>query len=188
MPNPTNITDLNLTTSAAIYLATKLTESGWRIYWQATDTFSGTPSQGDVTLVPEFPNEPNLLIFSGERSVDKVVLPAFSVRILSEPTETLRAGLGEDLFLQNATLNYEGFVRTKAEHLAFATLFRNWFREDTTLPIYDFETDPVSPILVVDADVVMVDRRLDRIDFLSPDTPPPYRYFLDLEVDLLYFD
>jgi hypothetical protein len=188
----TRITDLNLTTSAALYLAESLTDAGWLVYWQATGVESGTATLGEVTIVPEFPAEPNFLVLPEDpiqtRTANKVIIPAFSIRLAAEPREERRAGLGEDLFQQRGTILIDGFVTDKAEHLSFATLFRNWFREGFSLPIRDYENYPSNPPLLDsgNVDVWFENRELDALELL--DVPPHARYYLNMEVDIVYFD
>jgi hypothetical protein len=188
----TRITDLNLTTSTALYLAEKCTEAGWLVYWQATGVESGTATLGEVTLVPEFPNEPNLLVAPENpiqaRTQSHVIIPAFAVTLIMEPVEERRAGIGEDLFQQRAKLLIDGFVVDKAEHFSFATLFRDWFREGFPLPIRDFTNYPSNPPLVDsgNVDVWFENRELDATELL--DVPPHARYYLNMEVDIVYFD
>ncbi len=147
----TQYTSLNLTTSAAIFLANKFTSGGWAVHWQATNVTSGSAGQGTVTLVPEFPDEPSNLILpvSGVAFTQhEVTIPAFTVQLSSEPVEDERAGLGEEVFESKARILIDGYVVDQAQHLAFATLFRNWFRKDTWFPVFDFETNPTAPPLI----------------------------------------
>lgn len=185
----TQLTDLNLTTSVARYLAEKFTGAGWAIYWQATDVMSGTATNGEVTLVPEFPSEPSMLVLPPRdaRTSTEVLLPAFSVQLISEPSEVSRAGLGQDLFEQFASFAIEGFAVNQEQHMAFATVFRNWFREDTRLLIYDYENDPVDPSLI-DVDVIVERRLVDRLYTLDQNAPRQLRYFLSTQVDVSFFD
>jgi len=185
MPYSTEYTTENLTTSLAVYLANNFTQAGWAIYWQATDVLSGTATMGEVTLVPEFPNDPNVLTLdSGTRTADKVFVPAFSVRI-EEPVEMARAGLGEDLFETRTMGVIEGYAKNEAQHLAFATMLRNWFREGYNLPVYNYTADPANPP-VIDGAVVFENRVIDRVKFV--DLPRPVKYYINLEVDIVYFD
>ncbi len=184
----TQYTSLNLTTSAAVYLANKFTSEGWEVHWQATNVFSGTATQGTVTLVPELPDEPSNLVLPKSGSVwtqHEVIIPAFTVQLSAEPTEETRAGLGEDVFESRARILVDGYVADQAQHLAFATMFRNWFRKDTYFPVYDFESNPTSPLLV-DEFVQFEDRFLSRLEAVN--VPRPVRYYLNLEVDISYFE
>lgn len=182
----TKFTDINITTSVAGFLANKLTESGWEVFWQARDVSSGIATQGSVTIVPEFPREPGLLVLPPRaRSSSEILVPAFSVQIMEEPFEENRAGLGEDLFQHRTAVVIDGYVADQAQHLAFATMFRNWFRQDTRIPIYDFESNPVTPQLV-DDDVRVENRKTDRLEL--PDLPDPVRYYINMQVDLVFFD
>jgi hypothetical protein len=189
----TQITDLNITTSAATYLANQFTGAGWLVHWQATGVDSGTATVGEVTLVPEFPKEPNLMVLPTSpiqaRTTNEVILPAFAIRMSVEPNEEVRAGLGEDLFFQRGTLMVDGFVTDQAEHLAFSTMFRDWFREGYALPIFDFENTPSNPPLLTDSNVSFENRSLDRVELVDdPGVPPYIRYYLNLEVDFVFFD
>ncbi|MBU8920979.1 MAG: hypothetical protein KOO63_03880 [Bacteroidales bacterium] len=188
----TQITDLNITTSAAQFLAEKFTDAGWLVYWQATGVSSGTATVGEVTLVPEFPAEPNFLVAPKSpiqaRTAQDVIIPAFAVTLVKEPKEEVRAGLGEDLFKQRAMLLVDGFASDKAEHFSFATLFRTWFREGFSLPILDFENYPTNPPLVDsgNADVWFENRELHTAELV--DVPHHARYYLNMEIDLVFFD
>jgi len=184
----TQYTSLNLTTSAAVYLANKFTSEGWEIHWQATNVSSGINTQGTVTLVPEFPDEPSNLVLPKTgltRTQHEVIIPAFTVQLSSEPAEQSRAGLGEDVFESQARILIDGYVVDQAQHLAFATMFRNWFRKDTYFPVYDFDTSPTSPALI-DEFVQFEDRFLNRFEVVN--VPRPVRYYLNLEVDISYFE
>jgi hypothetical protein len=182
----TQYTAINLTTSVARYFTESLITAGWAVYYQATDVMSGTAISGEVTLVPEFPDEPNRLALPPKtRTADSVLVPAFSVRIRIEPYEESRAGLGEDLFEQRCIAVIDGFVATQAQHLAFATMFRNWFREGYTCNIYDYESDPGNPQLL-DNVVVFENRQVNRVEV--PDAPRPVRYYLNVSVDLTFYD
>lgn len=187
----TKLTDINITTSVAGYFANKLVLSGWRVYWQATDVFSGTATMGDVTIVPEFPDDPSLMVLPSAikdtRVASEVMLPAFSLQIIAEPLEQIRAGLGEDLFHFGAAMAIEGFVTNLSEHLAFATMFRNWFREGTVIPMYDYETSPTSPP-PIDQHVWVERRLVDRFRAVDPNVPRQARYFLSTQIDLSFFD
>ena len=184
----TQYTSLNLTTSAAVYVANKFTSEGWAVHWQAVDVTSGTATNGTVTLVPEFPDEPSNLVLpvSGMAwTQHEVRIPAFTVQLSSEPVEDERAGLGEEIFESRARILIDGYVVDQAQHLAFATLFRNWFRKDTYLPVFDFETNPTSPSLI-DEFVQIEDRFLSRLEVVN--VPRPVRYYLNLEVEISYFE
>jgi len=192
MPNV--VRDLNIVTSAAQFLATSFTDAGWLVYWQATGVSSGTATVGEVTLVPSFPNEPNVLVAPKDpvqsRTTSEIIIPAFAVEMIAEPREQQRLGLGEDLFFQRGTLQVEGFVKDRAEHFSVATLFRDWFREDASLPIYDFENTPSNPPLVNSGNEIVLfqNRALDRVEFLEKDAPPHLRYYINMEVDIFYAD
>ena len=184
----TQYTSLNLTTSAAVYIANKFTETGWAIHWQATNITSGVATNGTVTLVPEFPDEPSNLILpvSGVAFTQhEVTIPAFTVQLSSEPVEEDRVGLGDATFESRARILIDGYVVDQAQHLAFATLFRNWFRKDTWFSVFDFETNPTSPPLI-DEFVQINDRFLNRLEVVN--VPRPVRYYLNLEVDISYFE
>lgn len=184
----TQLTDLNLTTSAATFVAEQFVDAGWGVYWQATDVFSGTATEGEVTLVSEFPDDPSLLVLPpATRSASKVLLPAFAVTLSSEPYEVALAGLGETVFEQRAMLMVDGFAADQAQYLAFATMFRNWFKEGVLLPVYDYETNPTSPSLI-DIDVIFEGRRIDRTELVGPTIPPTARYYLNMEVELMFFE
>ncbi len=185
----TKYTDLNLITSGATFLANNLTGAGWEVYWQLTDVLSGTATQGSVTLVPEFPNEPSLLVAPPRtRVINEVLMPAFAVTLSSEPVESFRAGLGDTEFEQRGSLLIEGFVVDTSQHLAFATLLREWFREDASLPLYDYELSPENPSIVTDSDVVFRNRRIDRLEFVEKDVPVQARYYINMEVDIVFYD
>lgn len=183
----TQYSDINLTTSFAVYFAQKLNESGWQIYWQATDTFSGTATLGTVTIVPELPNEPELIVLPPRNRIpEEALVPVFSVNISEQPTEEAREGLGSDIFEEKASLVIQGFVADRAQHMAFATMFRNFFRPEFRIPIRDFEASPTNPPLVDDTNTVVDSRSVERIDF--PDLPQPVRYYINAEINITYFD
>lgn len=183
----TQYSDINLTTSLAVYFAEKLNDSGWRVYWQATDTYSGIANLGTVTIVPELPNEPGLIVLPPKtRVADEVVVPVFSVNISDQPTDEAREGLGSDIFEEKASLVIQGFVVDRAQHLAFATLFRSFFRPEFRIPIRDFEASPVDPPLVDITNTVVNSRSVERLDF--PELPQPVRYYLNAEINITYYD
>src|SRR2546423_7349062 len=142
-------TDINFTTSLAGYFANQLTNIGWQIYWQGTNTFSGVATLGTVTIVPEMPNEPELIVMPPRptRLPQEVVTPAFSVHLLDQPLEEYRYGLGDTIFVNRTTLIVEGFTKDKAQHMVFATYIRNFFRQDFRIPIWDWEGNPTTPNL-----------------------------------------
>jgi hypothetical protein len=182
------LTDLNLTTSFSKYLADKLTESGWAVYWQATEVSSGTATFGEVTLVPEFPDDPSLLVLPPKtRTSSEILIPAFTVTLYTEPYETTRAGIGDSEFLYNAAFGIDGFVVDQSQHMAFASMFRNWFKQDFRIPIYDYGSDPISPDLI-DTEVLIDRRALDRLRSNDPNIPRPARYFISMQVDFSYYD
>ena len=183
----TQYSDLNLTTSLAVYFANKLNDAGWRIYWQATDTYSGIATLGTVTLVPELPNEPELIVLPPrDRVAEEVLVPVFSVQISQQPEDMEREGLGSDIFEEKTSIVIQGFVVDRAQHMAFATMFRNFFRPEFRIPIRDFEASPVNPTLVDDINTVVNSRSVERLDF--PDLPPPVRYYLNAEINISYYD
>jgi hypothetical protein len=184
----TQLTDLNLTTSAAVFVGEQFADAGWAVYWQATDILSGTAVEGEVTIVPEFPDDPSLLVLPpATRSASKILLPAFAVTLSSEPFDVIRAGLGETIFEQRSSIMVDGFVADQSQHLAFATMFRNWFRDGVIFPVRDYESSPTNPSLI-DIDVIFEGRRIDRTEFVDPSVPPTARYYLNMEVDLMFFE
>lgn len=187
MPAPTLFSNINLVTSVAGYFANKLTQSGWAVYWQARGTFSGTATIGEVTLTPEFPNEASYIVLPPRARTDsEVLLPAFAVRLSDEPIEEARAGLGEDLFKESGVIQIDGYVVDKAQHMAFATMFRNWFREDTYIPIWNWEQNPTTPQLVDDHNVYVVNRQVEALEMVN--LPNPVRYYLSMTADIVYYD
>lgn len=183
----TLLTDINLTTSAAVFLADRFTEAGWKIYWQSRDVFSGTGNQGEVTIVSEFPDEPNLLVLSAsERTTHEVVIPAFSVHI-DPPIEEFRAGLGDAELFQRSSVIIDGFAGNKSQYLSFSTMMRDWFRDGTVLPVRDFESNPNDPSLI-DADVIFENRELIREELFGNDVPPQVRYYISMKIDLVFVD
>jgi hypothetical protein len=185
----TDYTDLNIISSVARYLAEHLNSAGWAVYWQETNVSSGVATNGEVTLLPEFPNEPNVLArpqnVTGHPQ-NKVVIPAFAIHVIP-PQEASRTGLGEDEFYNKAVVVVDGFVIDRAQHLAFATLFREWFRTDTTVNMFDYETTPSAPSLISSLSY-FTNRNINRIVLTEPDEPPEARYYLNLEVDLIFVD
>lgn len=187
MPAPTKFSDINLVTSMAGYFANQLTAGGWAVYWQARGVLSGTAVVGEVTIVPEFPAEPsNLVIGPRTRTQSEVIVPAFAVSINVTPHEEVIAGLGEDSYETATEITIDGFVETKAQHMAFSTLFRNWFRKDTYIPIYDWEGNAVTPNLVEDRNLYVRDRQVEVID--SPNLPNPVRYYINMTAELVFYD
>jgi hypothetical protein len=187
MPNPTKFSDINLVTSVAGYFANRITESGWKVYWQARAIFSGTGSVGEVTLTPEFPNEPSFIVQPPrERTESEIIIPAFAVRLVDMPIETERAGIGEDLFRESATIQIDGYVLSQSQHMAFSTMFRNWFRQDTYIPIWDWEANPVTPSLVDDHNVYIENRQVEALEMTN--LPSPVRYYINMTADLIYYD
>lgn len=183
----TQYSDVNLTTSMAVYFAQKLNQAGWQVYWQSTDTYSGTASLGTVTIVPELPNEPELIVLPPrDRVAEEVLVPVFSVNISTQPEDEAREGLGSDIFEEKVSMVIQGFVVDRAQHMAFATLFRSFFRPEFRIPIRDFEALPVNPPLVDDTNTVVDSRSVERLDF--PELPHPVRYYLNAEINLTYFD
>lgn len=185
---PTAFTDINLTTSFAGFFANQLSAIGWQIYWQGTNTLSGVSSLGTVTIVPEMPNEPGLIVMPPRpnKTQQEVVTPVFATHILDEPFEEFRLGLGEDLFRNRTTLILEGFVVDKAQHMVFATYIRTFFRPEFRIPIWDFEGNPTTPALVDNINTYVDHRRVDRLEF--PDLPQPVRYYINAAIDIIYFD
>lgn len=187
MPNPTQYTDINIVTSVAGYFANQLVASGWAIYAQATGIMSGVATQGTVTLVPEFPNEPGFLVLpGGPRTPNEVQIPAFSIHITRAPIDERRAGLGQDLFVQRLQITIDGFVVSQAQHLAFGTMFRNWFREDTYISIYDWESNPTTPPLVDDHNTYIQNRQVEQMEMTA--LPNPVRYYINMTADLVFYD
>lgn len=187
MPAPTQYTDTNLTTSLAGYFANQLTSVGYAVYWQATAISSGVGTAGSITLVPEFPNEPNFLVLGPRPRVpNEALIPAFSVRIAKSPYEEARAGLGEDLFRQRAEVVIDGFVENRVQHLAFGTMLRNWFRGITYIPIYDWDDNPTTPALIDGINTYTENRQVERIEL--PNVPNPLRYYLNMTAELVYYD
>lgn len=187
MPAPTQFTNINVLTSVAGYFANQLTAAGYAVFWQAQQVFSGTASLGEVTIVPEFPNEPSFLVQPPrDRTQSEVVVPAFAVRFSGDPSEEERAGLGQDLFRQRGRIEIDGYVLNQAQHMAFATMFRNWFRQDTYITIWDWESNPVTPPLVDDHNVYVESRQVQTIEM--PNLPNTVRYYLNMAVDIVYYD
>lgn len=189
MPVPTQYTDSNLITSISGYLANQMTAAGWQVYYRFTGIYSGTATQGIISLVPEFPNEPQYLVLPTtprNQTPNSIILPAFSVRLDRQPVEEQRAGLGQDLFVQRAEMVIDGFVPDRASHLAFATLLRNWFRTDTYISVYDWDSNPSTPALVDDRNTRIENRQVERIEV--PSVPNSVRYYLNMTADIVYYD
>lgn len=187
MPAPTNFSDINIITSVAGYVANQLTAGGWAVYWQARGVFSGTATLGEVTMVPEFPSEPNNIVLGPrERIQSEVIVPAFSVGIATTPQEDIIAGLGEDYYETVTEITVDGFVANKSQHMAFSTLFRNWFKKDTYISIYDWEANPITPSLIEDRNLYVRNRQVELID--SPDLPNPVRYYINMTAELVFYD
>lgn len=187
MPNPTRFTNLNLITSIAGFFANRLTESGWAVFWQARQVFSGTAVLGEVTLTPEFPNEPSFIVQPPrDRTQSEIIVPAFCVRFDTEPIDEVRAGLGQDLFQERAVIQIDGYVLNQSQHMAFPTMFRNWFRRDTYIPIWDWEANPVTPDLIDYSNVYIENRQVEALEMIN--LPNPVRYYINLTADLVYYD
>ena len=183
----TKYSDINLTTSVAVYFAQKLNESGWRVYWQSTDTYSGVATLGTVTIVPELPNEPEFIVLPPRnRTAEEVVVPVFSVNVSQQPKEESLEGLGSDIFEEKASLVIQGFCADRSQHMAFATMFRNFFRPEFRVIVRDFETNPTDPPIVDDTNTVIDSRSVERLDFT--DLPQPVRYYLNAEINITFFD
>lgn len=180
-------TNQNLITSVAGYLANQFASSGWQIYFQATDVSSGIATLGAVTIVPKLPNEPNYFVVPPQtRSMQQVLIPAFAVDIQDEPQEIVRVGLGDVEFEQKVTFIIQGFVVDKVSHMAFATMLRNFFRPEFRIPIYDWEHNPTTPALIDNINTYVESRRIDTMEF--PDLPIPVRYYINMELNVIFFD
>jgi hypothetical protein len=181
-------TDINFTTSIAGYFANQLVATGWQIYFQGTNIFSGIATLGTVTIVPEMPDEPSLVVMPPRptRIPQEVVTPAFSVHVMDQPLEEYRYGLGDSLFVNRVSLIIEGFVVNKQQHMVFATYLRNFFRQDFRIPIWDYENNPVTPNLIDNINTYIDHRRVDRLEFA--DLPQPVRYYINAVIDMIYFD
>ena len=187
MPAPTQFSNINIVTSVAGFLANRLVESGWRVYWQARALFSGVGTMGEVTLTPEFPNEPSFIVQPPrDRTQSEILIPAFAVRLSEEPVEEIRAGLGQDLFREAGVIQIDGYVLNQAQHMAFATMFRNWFRQDTYIPIWNWEANPVTPQLIDDHNVYIENRQVEALEMVN--LPSPVRYYLNCTADIVYYD
>jgi hypothetical protein len=184
----TQYTDINLTTSVAAFFANSLTALGYQIYWQGSNTFSGVATLGTVTIVPEMPDEPEYIVMPPRpnRVIQEVVTPAFSAHVLDQPVEEYRLGLGDSIFRNRVTVILEGFTPDKVSHMVFATYIRTFFRPEFRLPIWDFESNPVTPALVDNINTYVDHRRVERLEF--PDLPQPVRYYLNAAIDIIYFD
>lgn len=184
MPN-TQYTDLNIQTSAAVWVANLFTSANWKIYWQMTGVMSGTGSLGEVALVPDFPNEPSLIVLPPrERNSSEILLPAMAISVFREPFMEARAGIGEDLFRQIVTLRVDGYTVDQSQHMAFATMFRNWFREGYLLEVYDYESNPTNPPFVGYLEIERL--ALDRVEFEQ--SPESVRYYVSAFVDFIFYD
>jgi hypothetical protein len=186
----TKYTDRNFTVSVAGYFANQLVASNWNVYWQGTNVTSGIGSgaQGTVTIVPEMPQEPELIILpkSTPKTQQEVIVPVFAVHILEQPTEEIRVGLGDAEFRNRVILVIEGFTQDKASHMAFATLIRTYFRPEFRIPIYDWEGNSVTPNLIDYANTYVDHRQIERAEF--PDLPQPVRYYINAAISIVYFD
>jgi len=184
MPN-TQYTDLNLQTSVAIWLANSFTSANWKVYWQMTQVMSGTGSIGEVTIVPDFPNEPSIIVLPPRvRNTTEILLPALAISIFREPFMEARAGLGEDLFRQSMTARIDGYTVDQVQHMVFATMFRNWFRDGYLVGVYDFESNPTNPPFV---GYLEIDRlAVDKVEFTE--ASESVRYYVSAFVDFIYFD
>lgn len=148
---------------------------------------SGVGSLGEVSVVSEFPVEPTYIVPPPRpRSQNEVITPAFSVRIGEQPEEVELAGIGEDIYEQRVEIQVEGFVTDLAQHLAFSTLLRNYFRKNTRIPLFDWEGNQVTPELI-DYTNNYVDRRLVEAVEL-PNVPDPVKYYISMIFDLVYYD
>jgi hypothetical protein len=187
MPAPTLYTNINLITSVAGFLGNKFADSGWKIYWQSRAIFSGTGTVGEITIVPEFPSEPTYIVAPPRsRTQNEVITPAFCVHISSQPEEISLAGIGQDLYEQRTEMHVEGFVNDLGQHMAFATILRNFFRENTIIPIYDWESNVATPDLVDDRNNYIENRQIEAVEL--PNVPNPVRYYISMIFDLVYYD
>ncbi len=187
MPAPTQFTNLNIVTSVAGFFANQLTSSGWAVYWQSRGILSGIATLGEVTITPEFPNESAYIVQPPRPRVQsEILIPAFAVRLSSEPIEELRAGLGQDLFRESGIIQIDGYVLGQAQHMAFASMFRNWFRQDTYIPIWDWESNPVTPQLIDDHNVYVENRQVEALEMVN--LPNPVRYYVSMTADLVFYD
>jgi hypothetical protein len=150
-----------------------------------TGVMSGVGSVGEVTIVPEFPNEPSMIVLPPRaRNSNEVLLPALAISLFREPFMEARAGIGEDLFRQNVTIRVDGYTVDQSQHMTFATLFRNWFREGYLLPVSDFESDPVTPASVGNLEIDRLS--IDRVEFTE--APESTRYYVSAFIDFIFYD
>ena len=187
MASPSLYSDLNIMTSVAGFFANKLTAAGWAVYWQALGIFSGTATQGEVTMVPEFPAETTYLVLGPrDRTENEIIVPAFSVGFQVAPEEIQIAGLGDTEYESVALVTVDGFCANKQQHLLFSTYMRKWFQKDTVIPIYNWEDNPVTPDLVDDRNVYIRTRQVEIIT--SPNLPNPVRYYLNMTAEIVFYD
>jgi hypothetical protein len=169
---PAEASEANLTNSVAEYLAGKLLDAGYLVYWQELDgvqtpdgwyyqystnsatyladgTFGARAAAavGMISLVPAIPAEPR---FVTRPTVDGTVLPVNEIAIpalaieLRSAKPIMRYEIGADTHWRRRHLLFECYARNAAEQRALADLLDIWFDPDVLIPLRDHENTGAS--------------------------------------------
>jgi hypothetical protein len=165
---PEKASTANFTNSVAEYMAAKLLDIGYIVYWQELDgvqtpdgwyyqystqsatyladpTFLGRANAalGLVAIVPAIPAEPR---FIARPTVDGIVLsenqvaiPAAAIEIAA-PDPKFRFQLGSTEHWRRRRLTLDVYTRTASEQQQWQDWFALWFDPDVRIPIRDHES------------------------------------------------
>jgi hypothetical protein len=166
--------ETNIVNTVSLYLAAKLLERGYGLYWHARDAvqtpdgwyfdwgqqyaaYLGDPvfgpwlagAKGLVMLTDDLPAEPRFV----QRPIEQVgpvpqhqvMVPVLSVEV--GPAVAMRNfELGSKLKWRGRHLVVEGYVRTKAELGVFKDALGNWFDNETCFDIADHDAGTLATV------------------------------------------
>lgn len=150
-------TTTNVQVSLSMALGQFLQSIGYNVHWQATgetdaQTAGLATPLGTITLVPEFPANPQYIVrLKGDSSGPEViVIPALCLRIEGSPTRKVIRGLGHKDYEWQRHIVVDGFASNEFEHRSLADALYTWFQsvEWKEFPVYNYDANPVSPALL----------------------------------------
>lgn len=135
-------TRVNIEQSFSRYLADKFIEAEYAVYWFNSKQTEGVATNGTVTLLRDFPENPAYLVGPSETQEDHLIkVPALSIRSKPKTTQASeRQGIGESLFDWASEVRIDGFAATEEQWYTFSNLFSDWFTPDTLIELRDYQS------------------------------------------------
>ena len=175
-------TRVNIEQSVSRYLADKFIEAEYAVYWFNSKQTEGLATNGTVTLLRDFPENPAYLVGPNETQEDHLIkVPAFAIRAKPKNTSASeRQGIGENVFEWSSEIRIDGFTATEEQWYKFSTLFSEWFNPDTRIELRDYQAYMyLSDVPPVEDDHIRLDNIMIDIDEAKGNSiPSAARYYI----------